>query len=165
MPDAAFWACVKTHPQREGFAAERLTERGFEIFLPRIAAHRSIQPLFRSYCFVRIVDGHWLAIERTMGVLCLVRFGDCPARCPDREVEALMDRVEPDGVIRLPPPPAAAPRIPIRKGARVKVMSGPFQGLAGVYQGMTTRERELVLMQCLGAVRTIAIPRGALAVA
>jgi transcriptional antiterminator RfaH len=165
MPDAAFRACVKTHPQREGFAAERLTERGFEIFLPRVASGRSIQPLFRSYCFVRIVDGHWLAIERTMGVIALVRFGDCPARCPTQEVERLMDRADPDGLIRLPAAPPPPPRIPIRKGDRVKVISGPFTGLAGLYQGMTTRQRELVLMQALGSMRTVAIARGSLAVA
>jgi transcriptional antiterminator RfaH len=164
MPDAAFWACVKTHPQREAFAAERLTERGFEIFLPKIEIGRTAQPLFRSYLFIRVLD-RWRAVETTFGVLCLVRFGDCPARCPDREVEALMDRVDPDGVIRLPPPSAPAPRVPIRKGARVKVLSGPFQGLAGLYQGQKTRERELVLMRCLGSVREVAIPRGALAVA
>jgi hypothetical protein len=100
MPDA-YWAVAKTHTQRETWAAERLTERGFEIFLPRVATGRAIQPLFRSYIFCRIVDGHWLAIERTMGVIPLIKFGDAPARCPAREVESLMDRVGPDCVIRL----------------------------------------------------------------
>jgi transcription antitermination factor NusG len=74
-----------------------------------------------------------------------------------------MDKVGPDGIIRLPPPPPPAPRIRIRKGAKVKVTSGPFAGLGGLYQGQTTRERELVLMRCLGATRTVAIPRHALA--
>src|SRR5580704_10131373 len=106
MPDAAFWACVKTHPQREGFAAERLTERGFETFLPKIEIGRTAQPLFRSYLFIRVLD-RWRAIETTFGVLCLVKFGDAPARCPNHEVEALMDRVDPDGLIRLPAAPPA----------------------------------------------------------
>jgi transcriptional antiterminator RfaH len=160
----AYWGCVKTHAQKEVWASERLTERGVEIFLPRIANGRGIIPLFKSYCFVRVVEGRWMQIERTMGVIALVRFGDAPARCPTREVELLMDKVGPDGVLHLPPPPPPAPRLPIRKGAKVKVTSGPFAGLGGLYQGMGTRERELVLMRCLGATRTVALPRHALAV-
>jgi transcription antitermination factor NusG len=164
MPEP-YWAVAKTHAQREGFAAERLTERGFETFLPRVASGRSIQPLFRSYCFVRIVDGHWLAIERTMGVFALVRFGDCPARCPDREVEALMDRVDPDGIIRLPAAPPAPPRKKIPAGSRVKVVAGPLQGVAALHSGMSRGEREILLIAMLGSSRRVAVPAHLVAVA
>jgi transcriptional antiterminator RfaH len=166
MPDDAFWAVVKTNPQRETFAAERLTERGFEIFLPRVETARSVAPLFRAYLFCRIVNGHFRAIETCFGVLCIVRFGETPARCPTARVESLMDRVGPDGLIRLPPGPVPAARIPIRKGARVKVISGPFAGLFGLYQGQTSRQREIILIACLfGSQRAVAIPRGTLALA
>jgi transcriptional antiterminator RfaH len=132
------------------FAGQRLTERGFEVFLPRVATGRSILPLFRSYFFCRIAaDSHWRAIETTLGVLNLIKFGDAPARCPSREVEALMDRVDPDGVIRLPAPPIE-PRQKIPAGAKVKVIAGPLQGVEALHSGMTQGEREILLVAMLG---------------
>jgi transcriptional antiterminator RfaH len=124
----SFWAVARVHPQRESFAAEHLEARGFEVFLPKIETERTVQPLFRGYAFVMVVD-RWRAIERTFGVLCLIRWGDCPVRCPDAEIEALKARADKTGVIRLPAP---APQRVIRKGAKVKIISGPFTGLAGV---------------------------------
>jgi hypothetical protein len=44
----------------------------------------------------------------------------------------------------------------------VKIISGPFGGLAGIYQGMTTRDRELVLLRVLGGQRPVAIASAAL---
>jgi transcriptional antiterminator RfaH len=158
MPDAAYWAVARTLGHRETFAAQRLTERGFEIFLPRIATGRSILPLFRSYIFCRIAaDGHWRVIETTLGVLALIKFGEAPARCPEAEVEALMARVDPDGVIRLPAPPIE-PRQKIAAGAKVKVLAGPLQGVEALHSGMTQGEREILLIAMLGASRPVAVP-------
>jgi molybdopterin molybdotransferase len=36
--------------------------------------------LFAGYFFTRIVD-QWRVLERTMGVLCVVRVGAVPSRC------------------------------------------------------------------------------------
>jgi transcription antitermination factor NusG len=44
----------------------------------------------------------------------------------------------------------------------VKIISGPFGGLAGIYQGMTTRDRELVLLRVLGGQRPVAIASAAI---
>ena len=78
----AFWGVVRSLPKREAFAAERLRmDGGFEVFLPQIQTKRTSQPLFPSYLFARIVE-QWRSINYTLGVLCLVRVGDCPARLP-----------------------------------------------------------------------------------
>jgi transcriptional antiterminator RfaH len=151
----SFWACARTLPQRETFAAACLKERGFQVFAPKIETKRTVAPLFASYLFVFVVE-QWLAIDRTPGVLKIVRFGDMPARCPDAEILALMARADDKGVIRLPPPPAAPKRV-FAKGARVKIIAGPFQGLAAVHSGMTVRQRELILLSVLGSTRTVAI--------
>lgn len=157
MPDAGYWAVARTLGHRETFAAQRLTERGFEIFLPRVATGRAIQPLFAGYLFCRIAEGHWRAIETTMGVFKVIRFGDTPARCPEAEVEALMDKVDPDGVIRLAAPPIE-PRQKIAAGAKVKVIAGPLQGVAALHSGMTQGEWEILLISMLGAARQVAVP-------
>jgi len=158
MPEP-YWAVAKVQGQREAFAAGHLEARGFEIFLPKIETKRAILPLLPSYLFVRIVD-RWRAIETTFGVLALIRFGEEPARCPDREVDALKARANEKGIITLPPAPTK--RL-IKPGARVRVVSGPFQGLNGIFQGQSTRDRVLVLMSVLNATRPVKISAASIA--
>jgi transcription antitermination factor NusG len=156
MPDA-YWTVAKTHTQREVWAGDRLTERGVEIFLPRIATGRSIQPLFRSYIFCRIVDGRWRVIETTMGVLCLIKFGEtAAARVPDREIEALRSRMDSAGVIRHSPPPP--PKRAWARGDQVRVnLAGCL--FDGIHSGVSLRERERILLRVLGATRSIEVAR------
>ena len=93
----AFWSVVGSLPKREAFAAEQLGLRGYETFLPLIPTKRASAPLFAGYFFIRIIE-QWRVVNRTLGVLCLVRVGDCPARCPDNEVDALRSRTDATGV-------------------------------------------------------------------
>jgi transcriptional antiterminator RfaH len=153
----AFWGVVRSLPKRESFAAERLRiDHGFEVFLPLVQTQRASQPLFRGYFFCRIVD-RWRSINSTFGVLCLVRTGDCPARCPDHEIDSLKAMIDGHGYISLPDRPSTPVKRTIAIGSKVKITSGPFGGWVGLYAGMTTRERELVLLNVLGAQRPVAI--------
>ena len=147
---------VRSLPKREAFAAEQLGLRGYETFLPRIQTKRASAPLFSSYFFIRIVD-QWRVINRTLGVLCLVRVGDCPARCPDSEIEALRNRMDSTGVIRLPPPAKSRARHVFAKGERVRILAGPLQGFAALHTGLSAAEKEILLIGMLGAQRRIAI--------
>jgi transcriptional antiterminator RfaH len=152
-----FWSVARTLNQREAFAAERLKESGFDTLLPRIHKGKTITPLFSGYLFVAIVE-QWRAIDRTLGVLKLVRFGDAPSRVPDREIEALRARMGSDGIIKLPPPPEARKRL-YTKGVRVRITGGAFDGLGGIHSGMTSGEREVVLLVMLGAAREVKVAR------
>ena len=128
-------------------------DHGFEVFLPLVQTKRASQPLFSSYFFCRIVD-RWRAINSTFGVLCLVRVGDCPARCPDHEVDSLKAMMDARGYVRLPGAPAAPAGRKIAIGAKVRITAGPFGGMSGLYAGQSTRERELILLNLLaGNVR------------
>ena len=117
---------------------------------------RASAPLFSGYFFCRIVD-RWRAINTTFGVLCLVRVGDCPARCPDHEVDSLKAMIDGHGYIKLPEVPAAPVRRPIAIGSKVRIASGPFGGMSGLYAGMSTKDRERVLLHVLGGQREIRI--------
>jgi transcriptional antiterminator RfaH len=98
----AFWGVVRSLPKREVFAAERLRmDHGFEVFLPVVQTQRASQPLFSGYFFCRIVD-RWRSINSTLGVLGLLRTGDCPARCPDHEIDSLKAMIDGHGFIKLP---------------------------------------------------------------
>jgi transcription antitermination factor NusG len=84
---------------------------------------------------------------------------------PDAEIEAIKAMVV-GGFVQLPeaPPPPSA-RV-LRKGQRVKIISGPFTGQGGIFQGQTSRQRELILLAALlGGPRTVAIPAVSVALA
>ena len=152
----AFWSVVRSLPKREAFAAEQLGLRGYETFLPLIPTKRASAPLFAGYFFIRIIE-QWRVVNRTLGVLCLVRVGDCPARCPDNEVDALRSRTDATGVIPLPPPAPKARHV-FAKGERVKILAGPLQGFAALHTGLSAAEKEILLIGMLGAQRRIAVP-------
>ena len=152
---APFWGVVRSLPRRERFAAERVEALGYPVFLPLVQTQRASAPLFSGYFFCRIVD-RWRSINSTLGVLCLVRVGDCSARCPDHEIAALKAMTV-GGFVRLPEATAAPARPKIAIGARVRITAGPFGGMNGLYSGQTTRERELVLLNVLGGQRPVAI--------
>jgi transcription antitermination factor NusG len=126
----AFWGVVRSLPKREAFAAERLRmDHGYDVFLPLVQTKRASAPLFTGYFFCRIVD-RWRAINTTFGVLCLVRTGDCPARCPDREIEALKSMVV-GGFVRLPEAPPPPVRRAIAIGERVQITASHLAGCRG----------------------------------
>ena len=152
-----FWSVVRSLPKREAFAAEQLGLRGYETFLPLVQTKRASAPLFAGYFFIRIIE-QWRVVNRTLGVLCLVRVGDCPARCPDIEIEALRNRIDSTGVIRLPAPPAKPPRHVFAKGEKVRILAGPLQGFAALHTGLSAAEKEILLIGMLGAQRRIAVP-------
>jgi transcriptional antiterminator RfaH len=152
----AYWAVARTLLRKEAFAAERLAEAGFRTFLPRVETARSSMPLFANYVFVQIVDV-WHVINRTLGIVRLIKFGDLPAVCPDSEVAALQARTDESGLIRLPAAPRR-PRRAIQAGTKVRIVGGAFAGLRGIHSGMSSQEREFVLIAMLGAVRQIPIP-------
>jgi transcriptional antiterminator RfaH len=156
-PMPAFWGVVRSLPKREVFAAERLRmDGGFEVFLPLVQTQRASAPLFRGYFFCRIVD-RWRSINSTFGVLCLVRVGDCPARCPDAEIEALKAMIDGHGYIKLPEGRGSTVKRKIEIGSKVKITAGPFGGMAGLYDGMSTRDRERILLSMLGSQRPVLI--------
>jgi transcriptional antiterminator RfaH len=158
-----FWAVARTAPNRERLAYENVALRGYEIFVPRIRTRIGGQwkttPLFVNYLFVRIVD-RWRAIERSPGIISLVKFGETPARCPDEEVGRLLERSDRDGIIRLPPRPLQSARHVFAPGATVAIADGPFRGFDGIYAGMSGQEREIVLITLLGRQTPVAVPAG-----
>ena len=74
-------------------AYEGVYRAGFEILTPKIRtlvnARWKTNPLFGCYFFARIVD-QWRVLERTVGVLSVVKAAGLPARCPDEEIATLM---------------------------------------------------------------------------
>jgi transcriptional antiterminator RfaH len=159
-----FWPVARTAPQREPFAVERLEAGGFEIFAPKIRAKRQIVPLFPAYLFVRIASA-WQPVDRTPGVIGLIRFGDEPAKCPDAEIDRIRSHMDADGVVRLPAPPRKPQQAKpaFQPGAKIVITGGPLQGRLAIYAGMTVGQRETVLLTMLGRQTGVAVAAGLIA--
>jgi transcriptional antiterminator RfaH len=155
----SYWAVARIAPHRESFVAERLEAEGFETFAPRTAAEDGGRPvaLFPGYLFIRVAFA-WRAIDRTAGVVGVIKFGDAPARCPDAEIAKIQRRMDGSGLIRLPKPPRRVRRI----GEDVLITGGPFQGRLAIYAGMSPRARETVLLRLLGRQAKIELRPGQL---
>ena len=160
-----FWSAAFLQPQRHRLALHCLAERGYTTYAPLIAGApiwrgRVGEPrselLFGNYAFILIVE-QWSLAACCPGVRRLVTVGSgfVPARVPDRIITELRAREGADGLIQLPrkPPPPG-----LRRGEKVRVIRGAFEGLDALYQGMAPHERVRVLLTILGAIRTIELP-------
>ena len=140
----AYWAVIRAVPNHDRLAAASVCQAGFETFTPKI--RRRVGTRWRTTPRV---------LERSLGVLTVVKIGADPARCPDAEIAALIERSDADGVFEPSSVVADSPRP--QPGAPVAIADGPFRGLNGVYVGMSARERELILLNVLGASRPVEI--------
>jgi transcriptional antiterminator RfaH len=158
LDGAMYWSVCRTETQRETLAKSCLEATGFEVLFPRVKTGSRTMPLFANYLFVALgeLGAGWHAVNRTIGVLKLVAFGDRPARVPDQEIDRLKTRMR-DGFVTLPPPGSIRRRFV--KGEPVRIVAGPFAGLSAIHSGMSGSAREIVLLELLGGPTRVAIDR------
>lgn len=161
QPSHANWFAVYTKPRQEQTAIEHLERQGFNCFLPlavnpyqrRSARKPRIEPLFPRYLFLHAVpDQQSLGpVRSTRGVCSLVRFGKQLATLPERVIETIDRRRDPEtGLIKLDP-------VPVRVGDKVKVFDGPLAGLQGIFRARKGENRALLLMSMLGTESTVEV--------
>lgn len=154
----AYWTAARYVLARERLALHFLQLAGFEVYLPRMREQRIVRghrvevtpPLFPGYCFVAI-ELQWHAAHRAPGTNGLVMNGGGPAHVPDSVIVGLRAR-ERNGLVVLPK--AQGPRI----GSPVKVTSGLFAGRLGIYNGMRSHQRVMVLLTLLGGQQRAELP-------
>ncbi|HET9177472.1 MAG TPA: UpxY family transcription antiterminator [Terriglobia bacterium] len=128
----ASWFAVYTRHRHEKAVAQLITGRGVEAFLPLYkAVHRWKDrmkdlslPLFPNYVFVLANLDHRAAVLSTPGVYDFVRLSGVPAAIPAAEIDAVRCAVERG--LNVEPHPL------LKSGDRVRVKSGPLEGLEGI---------------------------------
>jgi Transcription antiterminator len=80
--------------------------------------------LFPGYVFVRIPLEQRLRVLQLPGAVRLVAFNGRPAALPDEEIESLRTRLTVAHMLE--------PHPYLRVGRRIRVRSGPLQGLEGI---------------------------------
>ena len=125
------WYAVQTCANHEKRVVEQLSQRAIEVYLPLYESIRrwkdrrvSLQlALFPGYVFVHLALRDRLRVLQTPSVVRIVGFSGRPAALPDQEIEALRQGLESKMRIE--------PHRYLKVGQRVRVKSGPLEGLHG----------------------------------
>jgi transcriptional antiterminator RfaH len=160
------WYAVNTQPNQEARADENLRRQGFCSWLPRFRRLRRharrtefvLSPLFPGYLFVRLdpETERWRSINGTFGVIRLLCNGDTPLAVPEGLVEEIMQRRDETGFVGVP-----SRRLTF--GKAVRIASGPFANLEGLFQEMPERDRVVLLFNLLGRKVRASVPLAVLA--
>jgi transcriptional antiterminator RfaH len=153
------WYVCFTKPRQEQYAASKLLEQGYEVYLPMLESwarqssnwRKKQTVMFPRYGFVRPERASQTVrpIASTPGVSGLVRFGTVPATLADERLQALRG---------LPLVRAnAMPRHPFNIGQQVMFCNGPLKGAGGLVSSVSA-ERVTVLMSLLGQSHSVSTP-------
>jgi transcription antitermination factor NusG len=126
------WCALYTRHQHEKAIAQILSAKGLEVFLPLYNATRRWKdrtvhlslPLFPCYLFLRGMKERRLEVVTTPGIVSILTINGEPATIPESEIESVRKAIEWGN--RVEPHPF------LRCGDRVRVISGPLQGLEGI---------------------------------
>lgn len=168
--NAIAWYVLRVTYQREISASERLNELGIENYVPtlrtRVRNDKGVvigwktEPLVHNYIFVHDSYSNILAVKH--GKLEHLRFmmgkdseglNSVPQYVPDKQMQDFMK------VVRTMGSKPVDPNIDLKKGDRVRILTGPFEGVEGIYIKMPNRHEKRVVVKILGiaAVATMAL--------
>lgn len=126
------WYALYTCSRHEKRVAQQMERRRVSCFLPMYRSVRRWKDrrkelelaLFPGYVFVKMSLSNKLEVLEVPGVVRLVSFNGHPTPLPTEDIEALRTRLS--GNSKIEPHPY------LRVGRKVRVHSGPFQGLEGI---------------------------------
>ena len=153
------WFVAITLYRDEDLADRSLRSRGFSVFLPRLtraAPTPAVEIAFPGYLFLNAsFPSQFPAASGARGVAGFISTGitKSPIPMPDKEMDLLIGRFGPTGMLVAPP----RSRLNARCGDRVRMGSGPLEGLEAVVRG-TKRERIKILFSMMGHATSATVP-------
>lgn len=153
------WHVLYTLHQHEKLIAEILSNKGFEVFLPLYTAIHTWKdrkkelslPLFPCYVFLWGGQERRLDILTTPGIFSFVGINGRPAIVPSEEIDAIRRATETS--LRMEPYPF------LQHGERVRVKSGPFEGIEGILTLKKSVYRLVLTVELLGKSAAVEIDR------
>lgn len=168
--NAVAWYVLRVTYQREITASKALEELQIEHYVPTIrtrirnekgvATGWKTEPLVHNYIFVHDTFENIKKLKQ--GKLDYLRFImgkdntgllSMPQYVPDKQMEDFIK------VVRTMGSKPVDPNIDLRKGDKVRILTGPFEGVEGVYVRMPNRHEKRVVIKIEGvaAVATMAL--------
>jgi transcription antitermination factor NusG len=127
------WFVFYTSPRAEKAVHKKLTEKGYEVFLPlhkkfKIWKNRQRKfidtPLFPSYIFVKIRPFDIYHVLQIFGIYMCIAFEGKPCTIPDKDIEAIRAMILSEQEI--------SSSTDFGKGEKVLVINGPLSGYEGI---------------------------------
>ena len=159
--NAVAWYVLRVTYQREIAASKYLDEIGVKNYVPTVRVRKTNEkgvtigwktdPLVHNYIFINDSYNNILTIKQ--GKLDYLRFvmgkddngiNSVPQYVPDKQMEDFIKVVQAKG---------SKPvdlNIDLREGDRVRVLTGPFVGLEGVFVGVDNRHEKRVVVRIEG---------------
>lgn len=168
--NAVAWYVLRVTYQREITASKALEELQIEHYVPtirtRIRNEKGVsigwktEPLVHNYIFVH--DSYENILKLKQSKLDYLRFMmgkddagllNIPQYVPDRQMNDFIKVVRTMGF------KPVDPDIDLRKGDKVRILTGPFEGVEGIYVRMPNRHEKRVVIKIEGiaAVATVAL--------
>ncbi len=154
------WYVIRTKPRQEQVALENLQRQDYRCFYPRIKQMQRrrgkrqlcIEALFPGYLFVKLnLDvTNTAPIRSTRGVTGLVMFGTEIRPIADEVISAIQGKADQLGIIE-------DDQAEFRAGQQVRIESGAMQGLEAIFQQKSGQDRAILLLNLMGAERTVEI--------
>jgi len=149
------WYAAYTRANHEKGVTQQLERRSVECFLPLYESMRRWKdrrvrlqlPLFPGYVFVRLALCDRLQVLEIPGVVRLVGFDGHPTPLPVEDIETIRACLATGQLI--------APHRYVRRGQRVRVLSGPLEGLTGTVLRQKNRTRFVISLELL--MRSVAV--------
>jgi len=141
MHDTSFvkqWYVIQTKPREEDKAAFFLTQKGIEVYLPKIEVAifhggRSmyvLKPLFPRYLFARFIAQTEIdRVRWTKGVTKVLWESIKPTPISEAIIEAIKTLECADGIIR---------RRKFKKNDKIKIVRGPLKDIEGIFEQWTS---------------------------
>ncbi len=144
------WFALYSKPHKEYFVRDHLGRQGIEVYLPEVSVayprreRRPAKPFFPHYLFARLdpLDARMADLRWTPGLRAVVSANGQPVPVPDDVISLLRQRLATMAPLR--------EREPFREGERVRVTSGPFEGLEAVFdRRLSPQGRARVFLQLI----------------
>lgn len=149
------WYALHVKPRFEKYVTSLLTQKGYETLTPMYVSRRKWSdriktlslPLFPGYAFCRFDIDSRLPILITPGVMTILGRGRVPAPVDESEIVAIRHVM--DSHVRTEPCEY------LTAGRRVRVESGPLEGLEGIILRAKDMDRLIVSVHLL--MRSVAV--------
>ena len=150
-PTEPRWYAAYTKSRTEKKVLARLTENGFEAYLPiQRKRHQWSdrlkwveEPLIRSYIFIRVNESEYYNAINTPGLVCYVTFEGKAAPIPDRQIDMLKILLNEGTEMEVSNERFAA-------GEKIIVISGPLVGMQGEMVQYRGKKKVLVRLGLTG---------------
>jgi transcription antitermination factor NusG len=127
-----YWLAFYTRPRHEFTARSEILHMGLEVYLPVITLVKKwsdrkkkvTEPLFKSYIFAYCDETERYRILQSKSIVTTVFHNGKPAHVPDWQIEGIKRMLDGNREVKIVDG--------IKKGARVKINNGPFEGLEGI---------------------------------